>query len=274
MDINIFASHPTIDIAANINVVELTNTGIQIASSPNRYIKLSRNDSAAAAILDGKGFISLIGDTSNALIKLSGTAGSTPSSAATAIDIASGTGQIDMNTNNISDVGILSWNLANPTYEGYLTTHTNGTTRSTIQLNNIHGGGAIGGTMRGLQISISNWKVGRDTSTRRYKEDIQNWEHPSILDSINKVPMRTYYWKVDRDALERPQQIGVIAEELIDAGFEEFVDFGWDDDPNNPEGDKQWLPIGVAKQELTFILWKAVQELTQKVKDLESKIGS
>ena len=276
--VNFGATTPSISATSNINVVELTNDGIQVATSTDRYIKLKRENSASAPILDGKGFIQLTGDTVNAMIKLTGTAGSTPSSAATAIDIASGTGQIDMNTNNITDVGVLSWNLANASYEGYLTTHTAGTgagaTRSTIQLNNIHGAGSIGGTMRSLLISLSNWRVGRDTSSIRYKEDIQNWEHASILDSINSVPIRTFYWKVDKDAEQRPQQIGVIAEELIAAGFEEYVDYDWDEDPDNPEGPKKWLPVGVAKQELTFVLWKAVQELSQKVKDLENKLNS
>jgi hypothetical protein len=268
LDINFGVTFPSISAVANVNVVELTNKGIQIASSANRYIRLRREDSASVPLLDGKGFISLIGDTSNTIIQLSGTTGGK------SIDIASGTGEIDMNANNITDVGQLSWNVANPTYTGYLTTHLDGSLRSTIQLTNIPGAGAIGGTMRGLQISLSNWKVGRDTSSRRFKEEIEDWQHPSILEAINQVPIRTFYWKVDADKDDRTQQIGVIAEELESAGLEEFVDFDWCDDPDNPEGPKKWLSSGIAKQELVFVLWKAVQELTQKVKDLESKIGS
>jgi hypothetical protein len=34
------------------------------------------------------------------------------------------------------------------------------------------------------------------------------------------------------------------------------------------------MTSGIAKGELVFVLRKAMQELTQKVKDLESKIGS
>ena len=48
----------------------------------------------------------------------------------------------------------------------------------------------------------------------------------------------------------------------------------WFEDPENPEGPKQWMTSGIAKQELVFVLWKAVQELTQKVKYLENKLGS
>jgi hypothetical protein len=178
-----------------------------------------------------------------------------------------------MNTNYIADAGGLSWNTSNATYAGYLTTHLDGSLRSTIQLTNIPGVGAIGGTTRGIEISLSNWKFGRNTSARRYKDDIQNWEHSSILTAINDTPIRTFYWKVDAEKEDRPQQIGVIAEELEAAGLEEFVDYDWFDDPNNPEGEKVWMTSGIAKGELVFVLWKAMQELTQKVERLEAQIS-
>ena len=240
------ATTPSISATANVNVVELTNKGIQVASSADRFIKLRREDSASVPVLNAKGFIQIAGDTANSIIQLSGTAGGT------AIDIASGTGQIDMNGNSISDVGGLTWNVS--------TSYT--------------GSGALGGTIRGLEISLSNWKFGRNTSARRYKDDIQNWEHSSILQAINDTPIRTFYWKVDADKEDKPQQIGVIAEELEAAGLEEFVDYDWFEDPENPEGPKKWMTSGIAKQELVFVLWKAVQELSQKVKDLENKLNS
>jgi hypothetical protein len=130
-----------------------------------------------------------------------------------------------------------------------------------------------GGTNRGMEISLSTWRIGRNTSARRYKEEIENWEHPSVLDCINNVPIRTYYWKVDKDAEVRPQQIGVIAEELEAGGFEEFVDYDWFEDEDNPEGPKKWMTAGIAKAELVFVLWKAVQELSQKVNQLEAQIS-
>jgi hypothetical protein len=268
------ATTPSISATSNVNVVELTNDGIQVATSTDRYIKLERNNSTATAILAGKGWMQIEGDSTNAIIKLTGTGGSTPSGATTSIDIASGAGRVDMNANDVYDVGTLSWNLANNPYQGYLTTHFDGGTRSTIQLTNIPGSGALGGTIRGLEISLSNWKFGRNTSARRYKDDIQNWEHTSILQAINDTPIRTFYWKVDADKEERPQQIGVIAEELESAGLEEFVDYDWCEDPDNPEAPKKWMTTGIAKQELVFVLWKAVQELSQKVKDLENKLNS
>ena len=52
------------------------------------------------------------------------------------------------------------------------------------------------------------------------------------------------------------------------------MDYDWFEDPENPEGPKKWMTTGIAKQELVFVLWKAIQELSQKVKDLENKLNS
>jgi hypothetical protein len=229
---------------------------------------LRREDSASIPILNGKGFVTLEGDTANTLLQLSGTTGA----GNTAINIASSTGKIAMNGNNIEmGSGVISWNTSggNP---GYITTYNDGGLRPAIIITNV--GSPGGGTIRGMEISLSTWRIGRNTSARRYKEEIENWEHPSILDAINNVPIRTYYWKIDKDAEVRPQQIGIIAEELEAGGLEEYVDYDWFEDPENPEGPKQWMTSGIAKQELVFVLWKAVQELTQKVKDLEDKLNS
>jgi hypothetical protein len=268
LSINFAATTPAISAVANLDIVELTNKGIQIATSADRYIRLRRENSASIPILDGKGFISLTGDTVNTLIQLSGT------TVGTAINIAASTGKIAMNGNNIEmGTGTVSWNPgSNP---GSLTTHNvGGNLRPTVRMENIPGSGDLGGTIRDMEFSLSQWKLGRNTSARRYKEDIINWEHPSLLEAVNNTPIRTFYWKVDAEREHRPQQIGVIAEELESAGLEEFVDYDWFDDTDNPEGPKKWMTSGIAKGELVFVLWKAVQELTQKVRDLENKLNS
>lgn len=264
-DIGAYMVTPSISAVANVDIVELTNKGIQIASSTDRFIKLRRENSSSVPIIDGKGFITLTGDTVNTLIQLSGT------TTGTAINIAASTGKIAMNGNNIEmDSGVVSWNPGSN--GGFLTTYSDGGIRPAIIITNV--GSPGGGTIRGMEISLSTWRIGRNTSARRYKEEIENWEHSSILDSINNVPIRTYYWKIDKDAEKRPQQIGIIAEELEAGGLEEYVDYDWFEDPENPEGPKQWMTSGIAKQELVFVLWKAVQELSQKVKNLENKLNS
>jgi len=264
-----YLATPSITAAANVDIVELTNKGIQIASSTNRFIKLRREDSAGIPVLDGKGFVRLEGDTSNTLLQLLGSTGGS----GTAINIASSTGKIAMNGNNIEmGTGTLSWNPGSN--GGACTTHNvGGTLRPTVQMVNIPGSGDLGGTIRDMEFSLSQWKLGRNTSARRYKEDIINWEHPSLLEAVNNTPIRSFYWKVDADKEHRPQQIGVIAEELEGAGLEEFVDYDWFDNPDNPEGDKLWMTSGIAKGELVFVLWKALQELSQKVERLETQIS-
>jgi hypothetical protein len=271
IDIYFYNGTPAISANSQTDVVELTNNGIQVATSLDRFIKLARNNSSSIPVIEAKGHIQLTGDTAQPMIKLLGTGGGSPNPVA--IDMSSTAGRFNMNTNYIADAGGLSWNTSNATYAGYLTTHLDGALRSTIQLTNIPGVGAIGGTTRGIEISLSNWKFGRNTSARRYKDDIQSWEHTSILTAINNTPIRTFYWKVDAEKEDRPQQIGVIAEELEAAGLEEFVDYDWFDDPNNPEGEKVWMTSGIAKGELVFVLWKAMQELTQKVERLEAQIS-
>jgi hypothetical protein len=263
--ISAYLPTPAITAAANVNIVELTNKGIQVATSTNRFIRLRREDSAGVPVIDAKGIVSLEGDTANTTLKLIGTSGGT------AIDIASGAGKLVTNGNNIEmGTGQFSWNTATGS-PGYITTYNDGGLRPAVILTNVSGPG--GGTIRGMEISLSTWRVGRNTSARRYKEEIENWEHPSVLDCINNVPIRTYYWKVDKDAEVRPQQIGIIAEELEAGGFEEFVDYDWFEDSENPEGPKQWMTSGIAKTELVFVLWKAVQELSQKVNKLEAHIS-
>jgi hypothetical protein len=271
--VNTSLTVPEIVAASNVNVVELTNKGIQVATSTERFIRLRREDSSNEPVIEAKGHIQLTGDGIQPMIKLLGTGGGTPNPIA--IDMASTAGRINVNQNTVADVGFLSWNTTNATYEGFLTTHNvSGVNRSTIQLTNIPGAGSLGGTIRSLEISLSNWKFGRNTSAIRFKDDVQLWEHSSLLDAINNTPIRTFYWKVDADKDERPQQIGVIAEELEAAGLEEFVDYDWFDDEDNPEGPKKWMTSGIAKGELVFVLWRAVQELTQKVKVLEDKLNS
>jgi hypothetical protein len=259
---------PAISATSNINVVELTNDGIQVATSTDRYIKLKRENSSAAAVLESKGFLKIIGDGSTTPIQISGTTGGT------AIDIASSTGIINTNNNSITmGTGQLTWKSSNLNNASLTQTTQGGQTFPTVYLQNLYSAG--GGTIRGLEVSLSNWTIGRGTSSRRLKYDIQNWTPTNLLDTINNIPVRTFYWKVD-EQLENPElQIGMIAEEVVDAGLPHLVDYEWfPKDPTDPDGEKEYLTAGFDKVGLTFVLWKAVQELTKKVKDLENKLGS
>jgi hypothetical protein len=83
---------------------------------------------------------------------------------------------------------------------------------------------------------------------------------------------------VDADKESRPQNIGLIAEELLEGGLEEYVGMEPDRDENgveklNEDGTKIMLPYDVDKTGLVFPLWRAIQELSKKVKDLEDKLN-
>jgi hypothetical protein len=261
---------PAILATKSVDVVELTNNGIQIATSATRYIKLERN--SGASILSGQGNISLIGDSVSPILSLSGT------TAGTAINIASGTGNIHLNNNDIIGADDIYWNSPQTNVGALTSIFSGGLTRPSLYLPNIPLETDIGGTQRGLQIRISSgtglWYVCRNNSSSiRYKWGVKEWEHPSLLDAINNVKIKNFHWNVDKKEENPALQIGIIAEELEAAGLEEFVDYTDIDDPENP-GQTKKAPDGIAKAELVFVLWKAVQELSQKVKDLENKLNS
>ena len=254
------------------DIVELTSDGVQVASGTSKYFKAERNASATIPTIASRGWYRLESDTLNTTLQISG-------SGTDSISIQAGAGDIDMNANDINDVGTLSWNLATSGNEGFLNTvFTAGQTRPSLLLRNIPGAGDIGGTLRELQIRISAgsnvWQVCRFDSSRRFKNTILNWNHTSLLDSVKNTPIRTFFWNVDNEEENPAQQIGIIAEELEAAGLEEFVDYEMETDPENLTGPKKKMVRSIAKTDLVFVLWKAVQELTEKIEKLEERLNN
>ena len=268
VDVFFAQTFPAIQLNKLSEIVELTSAGIQIASGTDKYFKAEKSTSTAIPVLTSKGFYQLEGDGINTTLQITGT------DSGTAIDIASAAGQINTNGNNITlGTGFTNWQASNGKAGQLTYTTQGGETFPTVYLYGLYSPG--GGTRRGLEISLSNWTIGRDTSCIRHKYDITSWEPDNLLDKILSVPIVNYYWKADRDLENPPIQTGVIAEEVVAAGFEDWVDFDWHyEDEENPTGDKKWMTSGIDKQGLVFVLWKAVQELTLKVRDLESKLNS
>jgi hypothetical protein len=265
VDVFIDEDPPQLQFDKLTDIVELTSDGVQVASGTSKYFKVERSTSNTLPTVDSRGWYRLQSDTVNTTLQISG-------SSTTAISIESGGGNITMNNNAIAmGTGQVTWQSSTGNQAALTSTTQGGGTFPTVYLQNLNSPG--GGTIRGLEISLSNWTIGRDTSARRLKYDIKDWVPENLLDKIMAVPIRNYYWKVDQH-LENPVlQTGVIAEEVADAGFEDWVDYDWLEDPDNPEGPKQWLTAGIDKKGLVFILWKAVQELIVKVRDLESKVN-
>ena len=268
VDVFFAQTFPAIQLNKLSEIVELTSTGIQIASGTDKYFKVEKSTSTAIPVLTSKGFYQLAGDGINTTLQITGT------DSGTAINIASAAGQINTNGNDITlGTGFTNWQASNGKAGQLTYTTQGGETFPTVYLFGLYSPG--GGTRRGLEISLSNWTIGRDTSCIRHKYDITSWEPDNLLDKILSVPIVNYYWKADKDLENPPIQTGVIAEEVVAAGFEDWVDFDWHyEDEENPTGDKKWMTSGIDKQGLVFVLWKAVQELTLKVRDLESKLNS
>jgi hypothetical protein len=245
-------------------VVQDTNKYAKISrATSDDFVQISQNSTTKAGInvqnFQGKG---------------------NPAVTITKGDIAVLDGRIEFNQAGVDRGFNINWTKGAPlNYEGHLGQVMDaGQLRPSIRFNNIAGVGAVGGTMRGIEISLANGWIGRNTSSKRYKEDIAIWQHPSVLDIINKVDVKTFYWKVDADKESRPQNIGLIAEELLEGGLEEYVGMEPDRDENgveklNEDGTKIMLPYDVDKTGLVFPLWRAIQELSKKVKDLEDKLN-
>ena len=263
-----------VTLTLGLDQTELTDEGLLVVQDVNKYAKISR--------LSSDDFVQISqNSTTKAGINVQNFQGKgNPAITITKGDVAVLDGRIEFNQAGVDRGYNINWTKGAPlNYEGHLGQVMDaGQLRPSIRFNNIAGVGAVGGTMRGIEISLANGWIGRNTSSRRYKEDIEVWQHPSILDVINNVDVKTFYWKVDADKESRPQNIGLIAEELLEAGLEEYVGMEPDRDENgveklNEDGTKIMLPYDVDKTGLVFPLWRAMQELSKKVKDLEDKLN-
>jgi hypothetical protein len=263
-----------VSLTLGLDQTELTDEGLLIVQDANKYAKISR--------LSTDDFVQISqNSTTKAGISVQNFKGKgNPAITIVKGDVAVLDGRIEFNQAGVDRGFNINWTKGAPAnYEGHLGQVMDaGQLRPSIRFNNIAGAGAVGGTMRGVEISLANGWIGRNTSSRRFKEDIAYWEHPSVLDVVNSVEVKTFYWKVDKDKDYRAPNIGLIAEELLEAGLEEYVGFEPDRDENgieklNPDGSKVMLPYDIDKTGLVFPLWRAVQELSQKVKDLENRLN-
>jgi hypothetical protein len=101
----------------------------------------------------------------------------------------------------------------------------------------------------------ANGFLARSTSSLKYKTDVSNYDKG--LDIVNQL--RPVYYKGINDG--NKVFAGLIAEEVHELGLTEFVQYAEDGSPD-----------ALAYQNMVALLVKAVQELTQKVNELESKI--
>jgi hypothetical protein len=104
------------------------------------------------------------------------------------------------------------------------------------------------------------------TSTLRHKKDIINWEKNNILDKIKLVNPKKFRYKNWENDSELT--LGLIAEDLRDNELDEAALHKYDEN-NIKQSDVE----GIDWEKISVILWKGVQELTQRIETLENKIS-
>lgn len=104
------------------------------------------------------------------------------------------------------------------------------------------------------------------TSTRRNKLDITPWGKENVLEKIKLVEPKNYVYKHWPSG--SPKTLGIIAEDLRDNGLEEAAVYDYEED-----GTKTNEVGGIDWEKLTVILWRGMQELTNKVEKLEAIIS-
>jgi hypothetical protein len=97
----------------------------------------------------------------------------------------------------------------------------------------------------------------RSTSSLKYKKNVQNY----TKGLAEVMQMRPVYYKGKGENDGDKQFAGLIAEEVHELGLTEFVQYAEDGSPD-----------ALAYQNMIALAFKAIQELTQKVNELESKI--
>tara|TARA_R100000231_G_scaffold41191_1_gene35998 strand:- start:56 stop:955 length:900 start_codon:yes stop_codon:yes gene_type:complete len=123
----------------------------------------------------------------------------------------------------------------------------------------------LSGTAVNRAVIMSNGGIGNYTtndfnySDERMKKDISN--ATAQLDNLKKLQLKTFRYK-EQEASE-PTNLGVVAQD-IQTDFPALV-------TEQGEGDEARL--GVKEQQIMWMAVKAIQELSAKVEELESKIN-
>ena len=268
---------PALSLSTNINIVELTNDGMQVATSANRYVKLKREDSSAAPIIDGMGFMRLYNDTSNATIRLypptTGTSAGGMTFETNAGSLTMGTNNITLNGNGSTTNGIINVNFGT----GYVL-KLGGQSNEAIIISNAWPNQATNVATARLRpitkLGLSGRELIFDSSTIRVKKDVE--DYPENAYEIIKNIKPVLYWpraKRDSEDLEDYNseyvgKLGGFIAEWLDAEPELRRYVAYETTEENPMD-----PTAIAYDKIVVPLTKAVQILMERVERLESIIS-
>jgi hypothetical protein len=124
------------------------------------------------------------------------------------------------------------------------------------------------GTNYTLKIIQSTGEVFRSSSSRTKKNILGKWsENTNVLDKIKVTPVEKFRYKSWEDKRPEFYTIGLIAEDLHDNGLEEAVIYELDK-YNKPTN----IPETIDYEKISSILWKGMQELLERVENLETQL--
>ena len=116
--------------------------------------------------------------------------------------------------------------------------------------------------------TLTNGKLFQSSSSRKTKNIYGNWKIGGVLENIKKVPVKRFKYKNWAD--DEVETFGLIAEDLHNNDFWQSVIY--DADKNNKAIYTEETVAGIDYEKVTSILWKSMQELLQKVEDLETQL--
>jgi hypothetical protein len=105
-------------------------------------------------------------------------------------------------------------------------------------------------------------RVGKTPSARRFKKDIR--DHGYSIEDLLSIRVRDYRLRAALyGSADAPVEVGVIAEELVDAGLSEFVYF-----------DEDGEPASVHYERLALVAIGALQDLAVRFDDLAGRVDA
>jgi hypothetical protein len=255
--------YPNFSMVSEVNLCEITSDGFQVLSKNDHYFRIERNDTDSgdpvAARIAGKVIHTVSANTKDALVIEKGNIRLNDGSVIT-------NGNANVTANNLISNGDVTWGQnTNTIIKPRLTSLTfSGQDRSAIYMPYPVRDDQVGRTSSvPLRIKLSGTYGGhifRDgSSSLRFKKNIETWEKDA-LSVLKNIRVKTFHYKSQPD--NSPKEVGLIAEELYKNDLKEFV--GLEDGKID----------NIDKESLIFVLWKAVQELSQKVEELQNKIDN
>ncbi len=263
--------NPNFSATSEIDLIELTNDGFQMLKNENKYYRIKRDDTdgsdLVSARIAGKVIHTVDDANKDALVIQKGNIRLNDGSIVT-----NGTGTIGFS--NLSVTSSFTYGLstdinpANGKSNQIIFSKRNfgdgGGNRPLVYVQNMPFANQVGNpNRRNVEIVSVGTNLGllvqANSSSKRYKKNIVEWDK-SVINAIKNVKVSEYHFNNWEDTSKKT--IGLIAEELDANGLKEFVQY------------ENTLPDSINQNDLVFVLWKAVQELTEKVEELQNKIDN